>query len=721
MTILTAGIRGLLGKSNAERPSMSPYAMSGAGSATALSAYGKLDQLAAIGLSSWVFAVVDKIASATAAPQWQLYDEGDEEIEDHPFLEFWEKPNPFMTGAQFREIGAQHFELTGETWWLKVYKDGLPGELWPLRPDRVLPIPHADKFLAGYIYQIAGNREAYEPNDIVSIKRPHPIDPYRGIGPIETLFLDLQSERQASVWTRNFYVNNASPGGVVQIEENMTDAEFEKFRSRWEIMHKGTNNAHRVAFLEGGMEWKDARLSQRDMQFVDWRKLNRDLILGVWGLPGAVLGISETVDRAASESAEAMFARWVVVPRLNRIKEAVNTHLLPLWGEGLRIDYENPVPDDRVQDLAEATQGFTAGYVTMNEARVMIDLPPVDGPEGDKMKAPPPSPFGDLGGGGFGGGSTDEKPQNEPKRPAPEDDDDDESDAQKGLRVRSVDDVGPLVDAEVAMRRAWRLRLAGEAVKLTAVIGTQTLAAGKPAVKIINLDAHDWDWVAKFGKDVTLELTAIFRSALALTGAEIPEQTMWQMASSYAEAHGGKLITRVRDSTRQRVGEIVRDAIAEGRSNGEIQRTLRQDFIFSRERARMVARTETAIALGQGHKQAAAVEGRSEKKWYTNGYDVETEICRVNAAAGWIQASALFPSGHDVIPSHPNCQCNTLYRTPPTDPDIDPYEGLDEENAEAIAGSRSVCRCPKCKRIVGRNVVTGSAQRCPRCKAEFTA
>ena len=636
--LLTSGIRGLMGKAapTADRPSMTPYssvvgAISGSTS--------KQEQLQAIALSSWVFAVVEKIATGTAAPQWQLY-KGDDEIEKHPFLDFWEKPNPFMTGAQFREIGAQHFELTGETWWAKVYTRGQVTELWPLRPDRVRPVPHTEKFLAGYIYQIGAERVPYAPEDVVSIRRPHPYDPYRGIGPIENLMMDLQSERQASVWTRNFYVNNASPGGVVQMEENMSDSEFEKFRSRWEIMHKGVNNAHRVAFLEGGMEWKDARLSQRDMQFVDWRKLNRDVIIGAWGLPGAVLGISETVDRAASESAEAMFARWVIVPRLNRIREAVNTHLLPLWGEDLRLDYVNPVPDDRALDLQEATQGYTAGFVTMNEARIKLDLPPLDGPEGDEFKAPAPSPFGDLG--SFGEDPEDKKPA--PKKP------DEEEDAQSEKGVRSAEDevdVDPLIEAELAMRKGWRLRLAAEAVLIAELVGSQA--------KLINIDAHNWDWLARFGEAVQAELRSVFMGSLVLAGTKIPQQTMWQMASDYAEAHGGRLITGVRDATRQRVGTIVRDAIAEGKSGGQIERAVRQDFIFSRERARMVARTETAIALGQGHKQAAAAEGRSEKHWVTRGQDVAESICLTNEAANWIQASAVFPSGHDVIPAHPNC------------------------------------------------------------------
>ena len=41
-----------------------------------------------------------------------------------------------------------------------------------------------------------------------------------------------------------------------------------------------------------------------------------------------------------------------------------------------------------------------------------------------------------------------------------------------------------------------------------------------------------------------------------------------------------------------------------------------------------------------------------------------------------------------MIPAHPNCRCTSLYRG--GDAEVDPFEDLDEDIAESIAGSRGL-------------------------------
>ena len=103
------------------------------------------------------------------------------------------------------------------------------------------------------------------------------------------------------------------------------------------------------------------------------------------------------------------------------------------------------------------------------------------------------------------------------------------------------------------------------------------------------------------------------------------------------------------------MGQLVADALEHGDSLGQIQKALRADFVFSPARARMVARTETATALGQGTKEASIAQGRDQKHWVTQGDDVVSLDCLDNEDAGWIKVADLFPSGRDTIPQHPNC------------------------------------------------------------------
>ena len=194
----------------------------------------------------------------------------------------------------------------------------------------------------------------------------------------------------------------------------------------------------------------------------------------------------------------------------------------------------------------------------------------------------------------------------------------------------------------------------------------------------------------------------------------MPPGEMQRLAGDYARARGGELLqltgdVNLIDMTRRRVGQLVAESIERGDSLGKLQRTLRQDFVFSPDRARMVARTETATALGQGAKQASIAKGRDEKHWITQGDDVVDPDCVMNEDAGWLPIGDIFPSGHDVIPAHPSCRCVTRYRT----------AKLHEEEGVAARGYEA--RCPNCEKLLLRGAVEISARWCNRCKKEVVA
>ena len=119
----------------------------------------QVTQMQAMATTSWLFAVVDRIAASAAAVPWGLFrsmPSGESQlVPKHPIMDLWQSVNPFYTRHEFLETSIQHFELTGEIWWLIVRnRGGRPVELWPIRPDRIRPVPHATDFIAGYIYTI---------------------------------------------------------------------------------------------------------------------------------------------------------------------------------------------------------------------------------------------------------------------------------------------------------------------------------------------------------------------------------------------------------------------------------------------------------------------------------------------------------------------------------------------------------------------------------------
>jgi hypothetical protein len=138
--------------------------------------------------------------------------------------------------------------------------------------------------------------------------------------------------------------------------------------------------------------WKDRKYTQRDMQFAELRHVGQEIIREAFGFPKPMLGTVDDVNRANADAGEVMFARWLVVPDLEAVKDALNNQLLPLYGpttRDLEFDFENPVPEDR--ELASKELAAKAAAV-----RELVDAG-VYGPEALEAVGLPAMAFGQPG------------------------------------------------------------------------------------------------------------------------------------------------------------------------------------------------------------------------------------------------------------------------------------------------------------------------------------
>jgi hypothetical protein len=122
----------------------------------------------------------------------------------------------------------------------------------------------------------------------------------------------------------------------------------------------------------------------RDMQFSELRGVQRDIIREAFAFPKGELGTVDDVNRASAEAGALMLARGHTVPRLERIKGALNNDFLPMFGmtgKGLEFDYKSPVPEDREADNAEreskaiAFKALTDAGVDHADAAQAVGLP----------------------------------------------------------------------------------------------------------------------------------------------------------------------------------------------------------------------------------------------------------------------------------------------------------------------------------------------------------
>jgi HK97 family phage portal protein len=371
----------------------------------------KTDQLQTMGSVGTVFAIVHATSTATAAPAWHMHRKlrsgtGDncplcdaenvELILDHQALRLINRPNDFYSGTHLREAGQQHKDLAGETW-VVVERAGsvrMPIGLWCVRPDRMEVVASQQEFIAGYIYHgPSGEKIPLQVDEVLRQMSPDPEDPYRGMGPVQAIMREIDSSRFGAEWNRNFFLNSAEPGGIIQTERRLSDTEWRELTTRWREGHKGVRNAHRVAVLEGH-KWVERSYSPRDIQFKDLREVSRDSMLEAFGMSKFGIGIIDDVNRATAEAATAWFAQQMTVPRLEGWKAMFDTQLLPMLGtDSTKVEtaYANPIPPDREAENAKRDSLVNAWAALVNAGADPDDAADYLGIPHMKM-APKPEP-----------------------------------------------------------------------------------------------------------------------------------------------------------------------------------------------------------------------------------------------------------------------------------------------------------------------------------------
>jgi HK97 family phage portal protein len=346
---------------------------------------GRAQQLAQYSEIGTLYGVVSKLASMVSLVNWHLYQSAKSGLEEdrievtrHAAKMVWDQPNPFMPRQMYVEIGQQHEELAGEWWWVIARSQltgGAPIEMWPVRPDRMTPVESNTEFIAGYVYRSPDGEEVpLRREDVIMIRTPAPLDIYRGMSAVVPLEADLDAQETQSAWASSFFRNSAQPGGIVKVDRILQDEEFEQMVTRWEQQHQGITNAGRVAVLEQA-DFIPLAYTQKDMQFVESRGMTKQAILDAYGFPKFGLGDVDDVNRATAAASLALMAQTLTVPRLERIKGALNNDFLPMFGPtaaGLEFDYDNPVPPDQESDNQTLT-AKTGAFKTLIDTGVDAD------------------------------------------------------------------------------------------------------------------------------------------------------------------------------------------------------------------------------------------------------------------------------------------------------------------------------------------------------------
>jgi len=332
---------------------------------------------------------VRMIATAAASVPWLLYD-GAQELESHPLLTLLARPNPQEDGPALFERWYAFLQSAGNAYLEAVTLEGVPRELYVLRPDRMAVVPGVRGWPAAYDYSVDGQttRLARDAGGFLPVLHAtlfHPLDDYYGLSPVAVAAAAIEVHNAGAAWTKALLDNAARPSGALIYKgpdgaPGLTDDQFTRLKRELEDAYQGAANAGRPMVLEGGLDWKAMSYTPSDMDFADTRAVAAREIALAFGVPPMLLGIPG--DNTYSNYAEANLNFWrqTVLPLVARTAAALTGWLAPRFGEGLRVGYD----PDAVDALAEARQALwqklnDAAFLTVNEKRQAAGYSPLEG------------------------------------------------------------------------------------------------------------------------------------------------------------------------------------------------------------------------------------------------------------------------------------------------------------------------------------------------------
>ncbi|HEX5429869.1 MAG TPA: phage portal protein [Patescibacteria group bacterium] len=350
----------------------------------------------------WVYAAVSAIADAIMNNKPELYKVSPDgeiiEVPQHPALDLLYKVNSFQSFLEFINLTAQYLELTGEAPWFVDRGNGkTPGEpqnLMLLRPDKLIIEKSANatdaSMITGYKYKLDnGQTITISKDELILLKYPDPTNPFRGKGTLQAAAVTFDVDSYSEEYNKRFFYNGARPDSILSTDQRLSKTQRQTLRAELDRMHKGYKNANKAMILEAGLKMAPYAMTANDMQFMEQMKFSRDKILSIFRVPKSIVAITEDVNLANAEVSETVFNKHTIAPKLERIAAQLNEFYLPLFAgtENMFICFEDPVDEDREDDLKLYDNALKNGWMTINEVRADQNLPDV-GPEGDVLLVP---------------------------------------------------------------------------------------------------------------------------------------------------------------------------------------------------------------------------------------------------------------------------------------------------------------------------------------------
>lgn len=198
-----------------------------------------------------------------------------------------DRPNQWQTSYQFRKLMMRDLLYRGNAYALKVPGSRGVQSLIRLHPDRTSVAQDPRTMAVSYTYtRPDGQQVTYAREQILHVWADSD-DGIAGLNPIKVYRESIGDGLAIREHGSRFFSNGAKPLAVIEQDPSVKVGEDARklMRDDFDSMYAGGQNAHKTAFLPGGLTYRAVSISMDDAQWIETRKITAREIFGIYGIP----------------------------------------------------------------------------------------------------------------------------------------------------------------------------------------------------------------------------------------------------------------------------------------------------------------------------------------------------------------------------------------------------------------------------------------------------
>lgn len=571
-----------------------------------------------------VFAAVRAVGKVLAQTRLKVM-RGETEVgENDPLAKLFENPNRVQSPYELREAIGTNIQTRGNSFLVldKQEVKGLPVQIY-VWPSRYFTPKYTDDgtWIGWMVKRGKADSIFYPPEQVVHMTGGYnPNDELLGLAPLDVLKMTYRTIWDAVVYNKKFFENDGTPPIIYKAPGGLSEQYRDAFKKDVIERRRGKVHAHEAQLLEGGMDVTTLGFTQKDIQFLDLLKYDDEQVLMVFGVSKTQVSKYEDVNYATALSQDKVFISNTCIPLMRQIESEINSQWLQRIGYKVLFDeHSNAAMTYLAKDEADKVVAISnAGLITVNEAREMIGLEPVEWgdevPEAQKPPEPAPAQLQPY---------SNQKP--EPKPPTPEE----------------PETKGVMEDAFAKARRTntWHSlnakvrpiekRCAGAVRRYFYDVERKLLNMAKDFKAHVTKDVSDPDIDSVFNDEELYqtvrtylgESIAVGYNTMGIGPVNIEDPGITQYLGSRVD-YMKNVNDAAKDALKQKLHDVLQQALDQQMSQADtmaaVERVIKDEFNLLKSHARTVARTETHGAFADGRWEACQELQPTSIEWVSS-------------------------------------------------------------------------------------------------------